>query len=370
MKKKLAIWTHGGIGTAAGSQGHPLVTQVTEKLAERFDVSVFSLSAVNDDFQAKNFKMFCVPRNVFPNALRWIYLVFLFISKKYKEKYEILFSFWGYPTGTFIVVLGKIFRLPSVVNILGAESANLPSIHYGHLRKFFPRRIVLWTCRNASELVAVSRYQLEILQRHGMKRAVAHVIPWGVDQAKFQPSHRSTEIPLKIIHVANLTPVKDQQTLLKAFFIIRQKLRAKLRIIGPDFMNGKIQALITEYDLGEDVEMTGFILNAELASHYRWADVFMLTSLSEGQNNAATEALACGLILAGTNVGILFDIGNEVGVVVDPGDYQRLAEKLVELHTDSDAWTSRQKAAITWSTKHDLTWTIDQLTHVIDAARA
>jgi len=369
MKRKLAIWTHGGIGTSAGSQGHPLVTQVTEKLADQFDVSVFSLSAVNNDFQPKNFKIFYVPPNIFPNALRWIYLLLLFLSKKRSERYEILFSFWGYPTGTVVVVLGKILRLPSIINILGAESANVPSIRYGHLRKFIPRKIVLWTCRHATELIAVSGYQIETLKRYSLKRDIVHIIPWGVNAAVFNPSNQRTEVPLKIVHVANLTPVKDQETLIKTFMMVRRKLPAKLRIIGPDFMNGRIQELVDEYELTADVEYVGFVLNKDLVSHYHWADVFMLTSLSEGQNNAATEALACGLVLAGTNVGILFDIGFDVGVVAEPRDYHQLAEKLVALYADSEKWNRKKSAARRWSVKHDLTWTIDQLTRIIDEAK-
>src|SRR5688572_21863656 len=113
---------HGGISGGINGQGFPLITQIVNGLAMDFDVAVFSLASFDEGFQSKNYKAYCVPRNVKLSLFRWLYLIFLFLKDHTINRYNILYSFWGYPMGTLVVLLGKIIGRPSVVNILGAES--------------------------------------------------------------------------------------------------------------------------------------------------------------------------------------------------------------------------------------------------------
>jgi glycosyltransferase involved in cell wall biosynthesis len=235
------------------------------------------------------------------------------------------------------------------------------------MRKFMSRKVVQWTCSRANELIAVSDYQLVQLSKYGIRRA-AKVIPWGVDAKLFFPTDKEPVLPLKFIHVANLTAVKDQVTLVKVFANIRKAIPSKLRMVGPDFFNGVIQRLVDELGLTEDVEFTGFVLNRDILKHYHWADAFVLTSLSEGQNNSITEAMMCGLLPVSTRVGIMHDLGNTVGVVEDVGDHEALARSVIELYNQSQEWKSRCMRARVWAMTHDLEWTTDQLQHVIENA--
>lgn len=358
---------HGGVSGGINGQGFPLITQIVNELATDFDVTVFSLASFSDGFQPEKYKAYCAPRKVKSSIFRWISLIFLFFRNHKTARYDILYSFWGYPMGTLVVTLGKITVKPSVVNILGAESANISEINYGHLRKIFSRKLVVWTCQKATELVAVSGSQLKLLKPYGVTRC-ATIIPWGVSKELFQ-SATDLKLPLKIIHVANLTPVKDQATLLNAFKLIRHRIPSKLKIVGPDFMGGKMQRLALDLGLDGDVEFVGFIPHQKIAEYYYWADVFMLTSLSEGQNNSITEAMMCGALPVSTSVGIMDDLGNAVGIVESPGDYQNLADQLIKLYGQPEEWKRRQQAAQTWAETHDLNWTIMQLGNLLNSIK-
>jgi glycosyltransferase involved in cell wall biosynthesis len=365
VKKRVALFMHGGISGGINGQGFPLITQIVNALAKNFDVTVFSLSSFSEGFQPEKYKAFCVPREIQPSIFRWLYLISLFLKSHKVERYNILYSFWGYPMGTFMVGLGKITGKPTVVNILGAESANVPEINYGHLKKKFSRMLVVWTCQQASELIAVSANQLKLLKPYGVTRH-AEIIPWGVSKNLFRPFNPNLDLPLKIIHVANLTAVKDQTTLLKAFKLINEKIPATLKIVGPDFMNGQIQRLAFELGLDGAVEFVGFVPHQKVAEYYYWADVFMLTSLAEGQNNSITEAMMCGALPVSTSVGIMDDLGNTVGIVERPGDYQNLARQLISLYNAPEEWRKRLQAAQKWAQAHDLDWTIKQLKDVLN----
>src|SRR5690606_19095740 len=301
MKKRLAIFMHGGISGGISSQGFPKIVQIVEGLSDEFDVSVFSLAVVEKNSESLPYKVFSPPKALKIQALRWIYYFFFFLIYHFRNRQDVLFSFWGYPVGLLVVLYGKILRKPSVVSILGAETANLPEINYGYLRNARLRRLMIWTCRHADELIAVSQYQVDILKRHDLSRTV-HVIPFGADKRLFYPLLKKPSLPLKILHVANLNEVKDQETLVRAFDVIRKRIPAQLRIVGPDFLGGKIQAIVEQLGLDGDVEFIPPVPQSQILVHYHWADVFMLTSLSEGQNNAITEAMMCGVLPVSTAV--------------------------------------------------------------------
>jgi len=368
-KRRLAIFTHGGIGAGNFSQGVPVIMQIVEGLAEVFDVTVFSLSTFNKDFKPQNYRAYCVPASVRFATFRWFYLIMLFFRQAVKSKFNGLYSFWGYPMGLVVLVLGKITRTTSFINLLGAETANIPDIGYGHLRKPMSRALVLWTCRRANYLITVSNNQIEALKRNGIERGDIHLIPIGVDTTVFRPSVKNTQLPLKIVHVSNLNPVKDQVTLIRTFSLIREKIQAKLRIVGPDFLNGKIQRLVDELGLTGDVEFTGAVAYTKISEHFHWADMFLLTSLSEGQNSAITEAMTCGLLPASTTVGIMDKkFGSEVGIVAAPGDYQSLAEQIITLYLDKEQWHAKAARAAAWANSHNMQWTINELVKLIDNA--
>jgi hypothetical protein len=134
-RKKIAFFMHGGVGGGLYSQGFPPVAQLINELANFYEVTVFSLTPFNKDFHPENHKAFSVPNWVRPSILKWPWLLTIFLFKKLKYNYNVLYSFWGHPAGTVTVMLGKIFSTPSIVTLLGGETANLPEFNYGAMRK-------------------------------------------------------------------------------------------------------------------------------------------------------------------------------------------------------------------------------------------
>jgi glycosyltransferase involved in cell wall biosynthesis len=276
-------------------------------------------------------------------------------------------SFWGYPMGAFAVGLAGLARRPAVVMLLGAEAADLPAIGYGHLGRPAARRRLFWTCARAASLVAVSRYQLDRLEAYGFRRADARVIPIGADAGRFPFQPKPRGAPLRIIHVANLTEVKDQKTLLRAFARLRGLgVAAKLRIVGEDHLGGEIQRLADELGVRGGVEFTGAVPHAEMPAHYRWADIALSTSLSEGQNLALTEAAMSGVLVVGTPVGHLHDAGEDAAVLVKAGDPEDVALRIAGIVADLAGWDRRVQAARAWASAHDMSWTIDRIGEIID----
>jgi glycosyltransferase involved in cell wall biosynthesis len=369
VKRRVAIFLVGGIGRGIALQGIPAITALTEALARNFQVSVYSLHSPDPAFRSNGYTLHSPhSRLAGPfKKLRWFDLASRFIAEHRRRPYHALLSFWGYPMGPFVVALAALVRRPSVITVLGADAASVPSIGYGFLRHPLTRRLVLQTYARASAVVVLSTEQRETLRRHGLRREV-QVIPFGVDRAMFEQRAKPALSPLKILHVANLTAVKDQATLLRAFALLRRDTDARLRIVGPDHLNGSLQRLAGELGLREDVEFVGPVPYPDVPSHYRWADIFVLTSLSEGQCVGLVEAAMSGVLLVSTAVGCIPDVGEQGAVVVRMGDPADIADKIRAIASDRVRWETKVASARAWAERHDFGWTVERLSTVIEMA--
>jgi glycosyltransferase involved in cell wall biosynthesis len=154
--------------------------------------------------------------------------------------------------------------------------------------------------------------------------------------------------------------VKDQETLINTFSEIRKRRPAKLKVVGADFMNGKIQKLVRELSLDKDVEFVGAVPYGTIPQYYRWANTLIHTSLYEGQSMAVTEAVATGSLIAGTRVGILFDLGDHCSIGVEPKEFKELADRILALTAQPGACEQKVLNARRWSDEHDFNWTVKQ----------
>ena len=365
MKKRLAIWLHGGIGTGHFAQGVPMLEKLLNGLAETSDLVIYSHCAPNKEFRSSRFVFKTAPRSVTSGILRWLYLIAYFLIDNFKNRFQVIFSFWGYPSGIIVVVLGKLLNRPSVIFLLGADAAGIPSIDYGILHKKCKKEIAFWTYRRASCLLCISKFQVDQLKKYGFYHSI-NVIPWGADLSLHRFKQRSGHSLLNIIHVGYYTPVKDQMTLLMAFAMIIRECPAKLKILGIDRCDD-IQKKCIELGIDQHVELAGIIPYNQMPIHYDWADIMLHTSMSEGQCGALTEAAASGVLMAGTNVGLLYDLSEDYGIKVAVGDFKDLAMKVISIVHDEQAWNEKISNARMWSEKHDLFWTINELNAAIHA---
>jgi glycosyltransferase involved in cell wall biosynthesis len=377
IRKRLAIFSPGGIGGGAFAQGLPALGSLVAGLAAAFDVTFYSLTSVDPGFsppagyrvRAPSATVDAVAGAI--KGVRWGEMARRFLADHLAARYDRLLSFWGYPVGAFVVGLSRTLRVPAAVMLLGAETADVPAIGYGHLARPLSRRLVIETCRRAGALVAVSRYQLEVLAAHGFSRPDAHVVPIGAEADLFpfevnKGNASSRTAPLKILHVGNLTAVKDQATLLRAFALLRGRIDARLRIVGEGSLRGDLETAIGALGIADTVEMTGAVPFAAMPDHYHWADMTALTSLSEGQNRSLTEAAMCGVLQVGTPVGHLADLGEAAAVLVRAGDPQNVADRIVEIAGDAAGWRRRVSAASAWAGAHDMDWTVDRMTEILE----
>jgi glycosyltransferase involved in cell wall biosynthesis len=161
------------------------------------------------------------------------------------------------------------------------------------------------------------------------------VIPNAVDVARAprsQPAGR--ERPL-IVSVGRLKAPKDFPTLVRALGKLTPgSFDALIVGDGPD--RGRLEEQIDELGLSDSVHLAGERLDVpELLAA---ADVFVLSSRSEGMPVSVLEAMAAGLPIVASRVGGVPEqiADGETGLLVEPRDADELAAALTRLTQDAD----------------------------------
>jgi N-acetyl-alpha-D-glucosaminyl L-malate synthase BshA len=148
-----------------------------------------------------------------------------------------------------------------------------------------------------------------------------------------------------ILHVSNFRPVKRVGLVLDVFLKVREKVRAKLVMVGDGPDRGTLEHRVAELGLGNEVRFVGDQL--DLVPWLSAADLFLLPSFQESFGMAALEAMACEVVVIASKVGglpaLIQDGVN--GFVCDPDRVDDMAARAVEVLTDPPKRLAMARAA-------------------------
>ena len=195
-------------------------------------------------------------------------------------------------------------------------------------RKYnFSRRIAEEThlYRTCSEVIATTPDQVDmIVKDYGAPAEQVAMIPPGYDDNRFFPVSAATRQAIRgrlgfqgevVLAIGRLARNKGYDLLVDAFSVVAaRRPEANLHLaVGGTEINAKERALLDELKaqvaalgLGDRVKFDRFVADADLADHYRAADVFVLSSRYEPFGMTAIEAMACGTPTVITTHGGLF----------------------------------------------------------------
>lgn len=122
--------------------------------------------------------------------------------------------------------------------------------------------------------------------------------PDEADWSRALATARTAGIPV-IMTAGRLAAVKDHRSLIEAFALLRREREAKLAILGDGPLRAELMALVVERGLVADVLLPGFV--PDVRPHLAMADLFVLTSTSEGFGNVIVEAMAAGVPVVSTD---------------------------------------------------------------------
>ena len=180
-----------------------------------------------------------------------------------------------------------------------------------------------------TKFCAVSNYTRTKMQDLGIKNAT--VIGNPFTELKINQTREQIRTSLNIdskeriwIHVANLRPVKDQSTLLRA--VAESKTSYKLLIVGDGPLMFDLKSLAESLKINDRVLFLGH--RHDIGDLLNASNGFVLTSISEAMPMSLLEAGSLGLALVGSNVGGIPEVIKNSEYLFEAGDYKTLAEIL------------------------------------------
>ena len=147
------------------------------------------------------------------------------------------------------------------------------------------------------------------------------------------------------MHLSNFRPVKRLTDVIEIFALVREKMPAKLVLIGDGPDRGAAEYLVRKYCLQKDVHFLG--KQDHVYEKLAAADLFLLPSELESFGLAALEAMACEVPVIATNVGGVPEVVEHGvdGYLVEPGDVGAAARYAIEILSRPDRGREMGKIA-------------------------
>ncbi|MGH9799258.1 MAG: glycosyltransferase, partial [Blastocatellia bacterium] len=226
----------------------------------------------------------------------------------------------------------------NIFGMLGAALARVPvriaARRESGKRSAFKRRIERGAYRLAQAVIANCEAVRDELIAEGVPESKVITSYNGLDLTRFKPRQKSQRAELfaslglsqladcrLVTMVANLRPVKDQATFLRAARQVRSSVpNSAFCLAGEGELLEPLSEQAAQLGLAEDVFFVGRC--ERIAELLAVSEIGVLSSASEGFSNAIIEYMAAGLPVVATDVGGTSEavIEAETGFLIQAGD--------------------------------------------------
>jgi len=253
-----------------------------------------------------------------------------------------------------VLILARMFGRKAVVQAHGLDVI--------YANRFYQAICVRWL-RFCDRIVANSRYTAFLVTQKRVKQEIISVIPPGVQAESFTGPANVDAIKKEfglqgkqtILFVGRLAKRKGVREFIENSFtkIVKKIPNVCFVVVGDnpseslthhDDMFGQIKPALFTTGLLNHVQLRGALDDDEVIQLYQACDVVVLPALvstddTEGFGIVLLEAAAAGKPAVATRVGGIPDAveDGKSGILVDPGDYERLSQTLIDLLSNETA---------------------------------
>jgi glycosyltransferase involved in cell wall biosynthesis len=259
---------------------------------------------------------------------------FFQILRRAKLKPAVIIGIYELPHGLLAVLTGKILRVPVAVSIIGNPA-------YTKLRKGFRMEVTMWVLRNASFVTVTGSNSKQFLVSKGIPKEKIFVLPNTMDFSKFKMLNNTIK-KYDLISLGRISGEKHIEVIVKIISLLKEKMpeiKAAIAGGGPELEN--IKGLVKRLNLGDNIEILGFIPDEQLQDFFNSGRIFILTSETEGFPRTIIQAAASGVPVIASKVGDISDIidHEQNGFLIN--DFQNVEEysyRILQLLNDSEMY--------------------------------
>jgi len=212
------------------------------------------------------------------------------------------------------------------------------------LRLWILGRLLRWSARRAVHVIFISKYFRDLfVSRYGMDPDRTSIVYRSRTATDGAVGARAEALARYGIHgpyvltVSHFYPYKNLTQLIEGYAraITRTDSPPQLVIAGGEVLKGygkRIQSLLGRLGLDDGrVVLTGELHASEVAALLLSCELFAFSSTCENCPTALIEALAAGVPVACSNVGVMPEIAGDAAVYFDPFNVESVASALLRL---------------------------------------
>lgn len=235
------------------------------------------------------------------------------------------------------ILLTHGIRIPFITTLHGTDITLV-----GRDASFEP--VITFAMERSDAVTAVSEsLKRETYEHFPLKRDI-RVIPNFVNLERYadkrDPELRARFAPAGeklLVHVSNFRPVKRVEDVVRVFLQLRDRMPARLLLIGDGPDRQRIEAVCRSCVTGGEILLLGKMTAPEEVVAN--CDLFLLTSETESFGLAALEAMACSVPVVSTNTGGTPEVNKEgvSGLLSDVGDVDAMARNAATILASEDS---------------------------------
>ena len=241
--------------------------------------------------------------------------------------------------------------------------------HRAYYKRYTPKFI-----RKAKTIATVSEFtKADLVQQYKVSAEKISVVYNGVKEI-FRPTTFGEQTAVKekytggaefFLYTGAIQPRKNLINLLKAFSIFKRRMQSSLKLVLAGrlaWKNEEFLALLKTYKYKDDVVLTGYLEEAELAGLMAAAYAFVYPSHFEGFGVPVAEAMRCGVPVLTSKDSAMEEISEGAALYFDPSNVDDIAYKLMFIYKhegERSALVQKGKevaAKYTWQRTADLLW--------------
>lgn len=257
-----------------------------------------------------------------------------------RHRVDFIQAYFAVPAGWVAWMLSMVthppFRRASIPYAVYFGGSDIPNANPSRFKNIYPIITpLLRAIWRRAEFRTVCSQDLVRLAKEADATSEFLCIPNGVDTKRFAPVVRPTNPKVKILFIGRLIPRKGFQRVVRALPQVRElsTVPFEIEVVGTGAAQTELNALASKLGVSDLIHYVGTVSYDKLEQSYQYADIFVLTSLSEGMPSVILEAMGCGLPIIASDVGGNNEIvkEGENGFLIQGDDIETLAQRLATL---------------------------------------
>ncbi|MBI3251122.1 MAG: glycosyltransferase family 4 protein, partial [Candidatus Andersenbacteria bacterium] len=279
--------------------GHE-VTLITSKYKDLPKREVIDGATVIRIPTIRRYKDYCAAWELVIFGISALFYVLWYTAR---NNVDFIQAYFALPAGWVAWMMCKLRGIPYGVYFGGSDIPNANPSRYQMLYPIItPLLKTIW---RSAEFRTVCSQDLVRLGKQADPTSEFKCVPNGVETARFKPIDRPENPKVKILFIGRLIPRKGFQRVVQALPKVRQlaKRPFEVEVVGTGAHRIELDTLSEKLKVSDLIRYVGMVPYDQLEKSYQYADVFILTSLSEGMPSVILEAMGCGLPILASDVG-------------------------------------------------------------------